>query len=101
KVSWFMTIVYPSNQPIPMDWIFDLYTYGMKITMLILSKGWLLFNGLEVIYSDIIFQMNYFIEMLYYLVEEIDGVMGQLTFLSILKDKMSPILWDKLLDDSL
>ncbi|KAK3347306.1 hypothetical protein B0T25DRAFT_415540, partial [Lasiosphaeria hispida] len=101
KVSRFMTIVHPGNQPTPMDWIFDLRTYGMKIAMSTPSEGRLLFNGLEVIYSDVTFQMNCFTEMLYHLVEEIDGVMGQLTFLSILKDEMPPILWDKLSDDSL
>ncbi|KAK3339613.1 hypothetical protein B0T25DRAFT_466704 [Lasiosphaeria hispida] len=95
-----MIIVHPSNQPIPMDWIFDLCTYGMKIAMSTPSKGRLSFNGLEVTYSDVTFQMNCFIEMLYHLMEEIDGMMGQLTFLSILKDKMPPILWDKLSDNS-
>ncbi|KAK3360774.1 hypothetical protein B0T25DRAFT_440119, partial [Lasiosphaeria hispida] len=64
-----------------MDWIFNLHTYKMKIAMSTPFKGWLLFNGLEVTYSNIIFQINYFTEMLYHLVEEINGMMGQLTFL--------------------
>ncbi|KAK3338655.1 hypothetical protein B0T25DRAFT_466991, partial [Lasiosphaeria hispida] len=58
--------------------IFNLHTYRMKIAMSTLSKGRLSFNGLEVTYSNITFQMNYFIEMLHYLMEEIDSMIGQL-----------------------
>ncbi|KAK3338658.1 hypothetical protein B0T25DRAFT_467252, partial [Lasiosphaeria hispida] len=100
KVSRFMTIVHPGNQPTPIDWIFNLRTYGIKIAMSTPSEGQLSFNGLEVTYSNVTFQMNYFTEMLYHLIKEIDGMIGQLTFLSILKNKMPPILWDKLSDDS-
>jgi len=31
KVSRFITVVHPGNQPTPMDWIFDARSYGLKI----------------------------------------------------------------------
>jgi hypothetical protein len=70
RVRRFMILVLDKGRPIPIDWIYDCRTYGMKIRYNTIAEGVLEWEGNRVLYQGVRFNMEQLRGMVHGLVEE-------------------------------
>jgi hypothetical protein len=104
RVCKFMTLVSDKGRPTPMDWIYDCRTYGMKIRYNTTAEGVMEWEGNQVLYQGIRFNMEQLRGMLHGLVEETRRDLMELMMLKMniegeVEVGLPPIDWNKLSDN--
>jgi len=98
KVSRFMTVVHPGNQPTPMDWIFDARSYGLKIRYTTSIAGQISWVGSTVTFQKVVFSIEGLTDMLHELVSSLRRTMDNL--LLVAHGAVPPSVdWEQLYDD--
>ena len=100
KVQRFMVRLTETGQPTPIDWIWDAWAYGLKISMAEVGQGCIDWQGGRISYQKIRFTMDELSDMLHGLVAEMQQDMAQLLLMQGRgRDELPRIPWAELEDD--
>src|SRR5450432_111109 len=104
RVRKFIMLVSDKGRPIPMDWIYDCWTYRMKIRYNTTVEGVMEWEGNQVLYQGIRFNIEQLRGMIYGLVEEARRDLIELMMLKMnvegeVEGQLPPIDWERLSDN--